>query len=84
VGDGFKWPSMQPTKLKRLLGKLGYMTDPNSTTGSHEWLVCPGRQRIRWAFHTSKRELAPIEVRNVLLEGAGLQLEEAKRLVQGR
>jgi hypothetical protein len=69
---------MSPTKLKGLFAKLGYVTDPDSTTGSHEWLVAPGRQRIRWAFHPSKRQLAPIEVRNVLMRDAGLKKEEAR------
>lgn len=72
---------MTPTKLKGLLFKLGYATEGDSTSGSHEWLSCPGRERVRWAFHSSKRELAPIEVRNVLLKQVGLTKEEAKDLV---
>ena len=84
MGDGWKFPSMSPSKLKSLLFKLGYLTEPGGTTGSHEWLSCEGRPRLRWAFHDSKRELSHIEVRNVLMKQVLLEKEEAKALVQGR
>jgi hypothetical protein len=77
------FPSMAPKRLKRLLKReLGYEEVPNSGPGSHTWLEAPGRLRIRWAFHDSRSELAPIEVRKVLVEGAGLTLEEAREVVR--
>ena len=84
MGEGWKYPSMTPAKLKGLLHKLGYRTESGGTTGSHEWLSCSTRPRLRWAFHASKRELSHIEVRNVLLKQVKLSPEEAKNLVQGR
>jgi predicted RNA binding protein YcfA (HicA-like mRNA interferase family) len=84
VGDGFKWPSLKPAQLKKLLASLGYQPDSNANPGSHEWLRAQGRNPIRWAFHDSKRELAPNEVKKVLVKQAGLSLEEAKQLVSGK
>ncbi|MGY5630266.1 type II toxin-antitoxin system HicA family toxin [Streptomyces sp. UC1A3] len=70
---------MTANKLRKILEKLGYQEVPDSGKGSHTWLEAEGRPRIRWAFH--KRELAPIEVRNVLVNQAGLTLQEARRAV---
>lgn len=70
---------MSAGKLRRILEGLGYREVPDSGKGSHTWLEADGRPRIRWAFH--KRELSPIEVRNVLVQQAGLSLQEARRAV---
>ena len=76
------FPSMGARQLKRLLKrKLGYQEVPDSGSGSHVWLEAEGRPRIRWAFHDS-RELAPIEVKRVLVTQAGLTLDEAKKVVR--
>ncbi|GAA1332373.1 type II toxin-antitoxin system HicA family toxin [Saccharothrix algeriensis] len=73
---------MGARKMRRLLERaLGYREDPDTRDGSHVWLVAEGRPRIRWAFHDA-RELAPIEVRNVLMRQAGLTLDEARRVVR--
>lgn len=73
------FPAMTAGKLLKILQKLGYQEVPDSGKGSHTWLEAEGRPRIRWAFH--KRELAPVEVRNVLMQQAGLSLPEARRAV---
>jgi predicted RNA binding protein YcfA (HicA-like mRNA interferase family) len=66
--------------MKRLLKRaLGYDVVPNSGKGSHEYLENPDGRRIRWAYH-DKRELSPIEVRNILVKQAGLTLEEAREV----
>ncbi|MZG03965.1 addiction module toxin, HicA family [Streptomyces sp. SID5614] len=73
------FPAMTARNLRKVLASLGYTEVPDSGKGSHTWLIAEGRPRIRWAFH--KRELAPIEVRNVLVQQAGLTLDEARRAV---
>jgi predicted RNA binding protein YcfA (HicA-like mRNA interferase family) len=72
---------MGASKMKRLLRKLGYKEVSKSGSGSHCWLEAPGRPRIRWAFH-DRRELGAMEVRKVLVEQAGLTLEEAREVVR--
>lgn len=68
--------------MKRLLQReLGYSEVAGGSGGSHTWLEAEGRPRIRWAFH-DRRELAPIEVKKVLVEQAGLTLERAREVVR--
>jgi len=77
------FPAMKPLEFKRLLGKkLGYKTVPDGPSGSHETLRSPKHPDITWAFHPSKRELSPIEIRNVLVKQVGLSLDEAKEVVR--
>jgi predicted RNA binding protein YcfA (HicA-like mRNA interferase family) len=77
------FPSMGTKQMKRLLKReLGYEEVPNRGKGSHTRLEAPGRPPINWGYHDSKRELAPIEVRNLLVSQAGLTLEEARKVVQ--
>lgn len=74
--------SMGAKKMKRLLMReLGYVEVRDSGPGSHTTLKAEGRPPIRWAFH-DKRELAPIEVRRILVIQVGLTLDEARRVVQ--
>jgi len=76
---------MDTKKFKRLLlRELGYTVEPGSSKGSHEWLSSPDYNRLRWAFHDSKRELSSVEVRNVLVQQVGLTLEEARRIASGK
>ena len=71
--------SMSAAQLKKLLCKnLGYEEVPASGPGSHCWLRAEGRPDIRWAFHD--RELAPIEVRKVLVDQAGLTMTAAREV----
>jgi predicted RNA binding protein YcfA (HicA-like mRNA interferase family) len=82
MGDGFKFPSMKSAELKSiLLNELGYSEPASKTAGSHNKLTSPGRKDVTWAFHN--RELAPLEVKRVLLQ-TGLTLKEAKDLVRNR
>lgn len=74
---------MKARKLKGiLLNVLGYheLSDAN---GSHFKLAKDGAQTITWAFHNG-RELSPIEVRNVLVKDCKLDMEEARRVANGR
>ncbi|MEV2279343.1 type II toxin-antitoxin system HicA family toxin [Nocardiopsis sp. NPDC049922] len=72
---------MGAPKLLRLLKReLGY-EEVQHNGGSHRWLEAPERERIRWAYHDG-RELSPIEVKKVLVNQAGLSLEEARKVVQ--
>jgi len=73
---------MTAASFERVLNSLGYEADPETRTGSHVWLRAPGRPSIRWAFHN--RELSPIEVRRVLVQQAGLTMEEARKAVRKR
>lgn len=75
------FPSMPTKTFKRLLiRELGYEVSADSGPGSHEWLVHPERQRLRWAFH--RREIGSLEVRNVLIRQVGLTLDEAKEVLR--
>ena len=78
---GFR--SIRPKEFKRLLKKkLGYTKVPGSDSGSHHTLRSSGRPDITWAFHDSRNELAPIEVRNILVKQIGLTLEQAKEVMK--
>ncbi|MFD4438097.1 type II toxin-antitoxin system HicA family toxin [Bacillus safensis] len=71
---------MKATKLRQILKKrLGYTMVPGSG-GSHTWFKTEGRPDIRWAYHNG-RNLAPREVRNVLVQQAGLSIDEAKEVL---
>lgn len=73
-----RFPSHKPSYMLKLLKKEpGYVEVKNSGPGSHTWLVAEGRPRIRWAYH-NRQSLAPREVRKLLVEQAGLTIEEAK------
>jgi hypothetical protein len=67
---------------KILKKKLGYRFEPGSkkSGGSHCYLVAEGRPRIRWAFHNSV-SVSPRSVRSVLVDQAGLTVEEAKEVL---
>jgi predicted RNA binding protein YcfA (HicA-like mRNA interferase family) len=74
------FPSM---KAKRLLAVL--MREPLNyrvvrQTGSHRIMKAPGRPRVIFAFH-DRRDLAPHEVRSVLVDQAGLEEAEALDLL---
>lgn len=76
-----EFPSMKATKLLQILKKnLGYRSVAKSGPGSHTWLEAEGRPRIRWAFH-NKVTLAPGLVRKVLVQEAGLTIEEAREVL---
>lgn len=87
VGDGFKWPTMKVTRFRALLEReLGYAEVPTNKNsgGSHVKLEAgqEGRMPINWAFHPSRGELSPVEVKNILVKQVGLTLEEAKKIVR--
>ena len=74
------FPSM---KAKRLLAVL--MREPLNyrivhQTGSHRKLEAPGRPPLRFAWH-DRKELAPGEVRMVLVRQARLEESEALDLL---
>ncbi|WP_394354435.1 type II toxin-antitoxin system HicA family toxin [Nocardiopsis sinuspersici] len=66
--------------LRLLKRELGYV-EVGHHGGSHRWLEAPGHRNIRWSFHDG-RELSPIEVRNILVKQAGLDLGKAKEVVR--
>jgi predicted RNA binding protein YcfA (HicA-like mRNA interferase family) len=73
-------PSFPSMKAKRLLWVL--MREPLNyrivrQRGSHRTLKAPGRPTVRFGFH-DRRELAPVEVRGVLV--GQIQLEETEAL----
>lgn len=58
-----------------------WATVPSRAGGRARTKSCgPGRPQLTWAL--SKRDLAPIEVRNILVRGVGLTLGEAKEVVK--
>jgi hypothetical protein len=69
--------------MRRLLEReLGYCEVAGSGNGgSHVKLVAAGRPQLTWAFH-DRRELAPIEVKKILVSQVGLKIEEAKEVVR--
>jgi predicted RNA binding protein YcfA (HicA-like mRNA interferase family) len=82
MGDS-EFPSLKATKLLQILKKrLGYTTKPGSRKGggSHCYLVADGRNTIRWAFH-NKVNIPPRSVKSVLVDQAGLTVEEAKEVL---
>lgn len=75
------FPSLKAKQLLRVLKReLGYSIQ-SQDGGSHVFLVAPDRPRILWAFHNGGRSLAPREVRKVLIEHAGLTIEQAKEVL---
>lgn len=78
---GSPWPSHKASYVRKeiLQKKLGYSRSGDQE-GSHVWLVAEGRPRIRWAYH-NKRSLAPRELKRLLIEDAGLSMEEAKEVL---
>ena len=75
------FPSLAGKRLRRLLEReLGYSAVPGRGKGSHEILRSAEHPQLTWAL--SKRDLAPIEVRNILVKGVGLSLEEAMEVVK--
>lgn len=72
---------MKATKLLQILKRdLGYRIVGKRGKGSHRMYRAEGRPTITWGFH-NKRNLAPREVRNILVKDAGLSLEEAKEVL---
>lgn len=66
--------------LKLLLSsKLGIKAQ-SSSGGSHRKLRRADGRTINWAFHN--RELSSLEVKRVLVNQAGLTLDEARKAVQ--
>jgi predicted RNA binding protein YcfA (HicA-like mRNA interferase family) len=49
-------------------------------TGSHRRLVAPGRRSIVFAYH-DRRTVPPHVVRRILVKEAGLEEDEARRLL---
>ena len=82
MGDS-EFPSLKATKLLQILKKeLGYTVVKGSrkSGGSHCCLVAEGRKQIRWAFH-NKVNIPPRSVKAVLVDQAGLTVEEAKEVL---
>lgn len=82
MGDS-EFPSLKATKLLQILKKqLGYTVVKGSRKGggSHCDLVADGRKKIRWAFH-NKVSVPPRSVKSVLVDQAGLTVEEAKEVL---
>ncbi len=82
MGDS-EFPSLKATKLRKILQKkLGYCFQPGSKNGggSHCYLIADGRNRIRWAFHNNV-SIPPRSVKSVLVDQAGLTVEEAKEVL---
>ncbi|WP_062522776.1 hypothetical protein [Demequina silvatica] len=75
------FPSLSGRRMRALLEReLGYSAVPRRGHGSHEILRAAGRPQLTWAL--SKRDLAPIEVRNILVKGVGLSIDEAREVVK--
>lgn len=78
---GVRFPSHKPSYMLKLLKKkLHYVEVKDSGPGSHTWLEAKDRPRIRWAYH-NRQSMAPREVRKLLVEQAGLTLDEAKEVL---
>lgn len=75
------FPALAGKRMRRLLEReLGYRVVAGRGHGSHEILRSEEHRQLTWAL--SKRDLAPIEVRNILVKGVGLTLDEAKEVVK--
>lgn len=82
MGDS-EFPSMKASKLRSILiKKLDYTVVPGSKRGggSHCKLTAEGRKTIIWAFH-NKVSVPPRSVKAVLVDQAGLTVEEAKEVL---
>jgi len=65
--------------LRLLEREFGYAPVPGRGGGSHQILRAEGWPQLTWAL--TKRDLAPIEVRTILVKTVGLTLEQAKEVV---
>ncbi|MBF9349271.1 hypothetical protein BKG80_18955 [Mycobacteroides chelonae] len=82
MGDS-EFPSLKATKLLQILKKrLDYEVVKGSRKngGSHCDLVASDRKPIRWAFHNGV-SIPPRSVKSVLVDQAGLTIEEAKEVL---
>lgn len=66
--------------LALLERELGYVVVKGRGKGSHQILRSPGRPQLTWAL--GKRDLAPVEVRKILVKDVGLTMEEAKEVIE--
>jgi predicted RNA binding protein YcfA (HicA-like mRNA interferase family) len=73
-----EFPSLKARQLLRVLRRLGYRV--TGQRGSHRRLEAEGRPELRFAYH-DRVSLSPARVREILVEQAGLTLEEATKVV---
>ncbi|MFV2127588.1 type II toxin-antitoxin system HicA family toxin [Micromonospora sp. LOL_013] len=76
---GSEWPSLKARALLRILISLGY--EVQRQTGSHRRLVCDRRPPITFAFH-DRATVSPRAVRVILVQQAGLSLDEAREVLK--
>jgi hypothetical protein len=66
--------------LRFLKREFGYEVEPRRGKGQHLILVAPDRRQLVWGF--GRRDMAPVEVRDVLVKSVGLTLEEAREAIK--
>ena len=76
---GVNYPSMKPSDLLRILGKLGYEEDRRA--GSHRRLKAGGRPDLTFAFHDGQT-IPPGLVRKILTKDVGLSEEEIREILR--
>ena len=85
MGRAPGFPSMTARKFRKniLEGRLGYRLVPGRGKGSHRHYSAEGRDTILFAYHDSV-DLGGSEIRSILVNQAGLTIDEAKRVANGK
>jgi predicted RNA binding protein YcfA (HicA-like mRNA interferase family) len=74
-----EFPSLKARQLLRILRRLGYEVARRGGS-SHRWLEAEGRPRLLFTYH-DRVSIAPSRVREILVEQAGLTVEEALKVI---
>ena len=79
MGDS-EFPSLKAVKLLKLLKRLGYRVQPGTRKGSHFGSCVMEDRGSGRPFH-NKVTVPPRSVKAVLVDQAGLTVEEAKEVL---
>ena len=80
VQPASRFPALKPNKVLSLLHEVGYRRIPGRGKGSHTMMRAQGRKTILVPMHKGK-EIAPVHLRKMLVEDAGLSDEEIDALL---
>jgi predicted RNA binding protein YcfA (HicA-like mRNA interferase family) len=73
-----EFPSLKARRLLRILSRLGYRVTRRH--GSHRWLTAEGRPTLLFAHH-DRVSVSPASVRKILVNQAGLTVDEALKVI---
>lgn len=84
MGRAPGFPSMTARKFRKTIleGRLGYRLVAGRGKGNHRYYAAEGRETIMFAYH-DRDNLGGSEIRSILVNEAGLDIDEARRVVRG-